>query len=126
MKTTSMIYKWITGSLNATIGSLFSLIGFLAIYAGMETGSIANGPLVTFSILTALFASVHVVGLVFAIKAGGKKLGHIMGIIASVVWVIPAAGFIINVLAVVFLMMEAAKEGKRKNASPDSKITSAA
>jgi hypothetical protein len=52
----------------------------------------------------------HIINLVFSIKAGGAKLGSIMGILASTVGLIPVVGWILHILTAIFLYNEAFKE----------------
>lgn len=52
----------------------------------------------------------HIITLVITSKAGGKKRGPIMGIIASTVGIIPIVGMILHILTAVFCYIEAFNE----------------
>jgi len=94
MKGATRILKWVAGGLEALLG--IPVLG----------GSIIIGLLWTPLIF---MLAVHIVGLVLSVKSNSKKVGHILGIIASCVGFIPFVGMVLHILTAIFLLIEAAK-----------------
>ncbi|MBM7702089.1 hypothetical protein [Metabacillus iocasae] len=91
---TSNVLKWVAGGLEALWG--------LPIIGGTLVVSLLWTPLL-------FMLALHIVGLVFAIRAGKKPNGHVVGIIASCLGWIPVVGMIMHILTAIFLMVEAGK-----------------
>lgn len=92
---TTKVLKWVSGGFEALWG--------LPVIGGMLIVSAYWTPLL-------LMLALHIVSLVLASKAGKKKTGHILGIIASCVGWIPFVGMVMHILTAIFLMIEASKD----------------
>ncbi|MCB5367057.1 hypothetical protein LIP24_10470 [Collinsella aerofaciens] len=57
----------------------------------------------------AIMIALHIVALIITHKAGRKTVGHILGIITSVVGCIPLIGTVMHIVTAVFLMIEVGK-----------------
>lgn len=90
----SRILKWVTGGLEAVLAipvlGAVIIIGFAWI------------PLL-------IMLALHIVTLVLTRQDGGGYIGSILGILASVLGWIPFVGWILHVLAAIFLMITAAQ-----------------
>lgn len=90
----SRIMKWVTGGLEA----------FLAIPV---LGALVIIGLIWIPLFIML--ALHIVTLVFTKQDGGPITGSILGIVASCLGWIPFVGWILHVLAAIFLMVNAAQ-----------------
>ncbi|MFB4212545.1 hypothetical protein ACE1TH_11610 [Shouchella sp. JSM 1781072] len=91
----SRTIKWVSGGLEALWG--------LPILGGALIISLSWTPLFFMLIL-------HIIGLAFATRENRKKTGHILGILASALGLIPIVGMILHILAAIFLLVEAGKD----------------
>ncbi|KAB2335523.1 hypothetical protein [Bacillus mesophilum] len=95
---TSTILKWITGGFEAALG--------IPILGGLFILSTAWTPLFVMLVL-------HIVTLVFSSNEGEKKHGSILGIVTSVVGLIPVVGMVMHIITAILLMIDAAKSNKK-------------
>ena len=86
--------KWVAGGIEAVLG--MPIIGASIILGFVWT------PLMIMLIL-------HIVGLVFAGQEKRKKSGHILGIFASCLGIIPFIGMLLHMATAITLLMEASK-----------------
>ncbi|MCD4838772.1 MULTISPECIES: hypothetical protein [Neobacillus] len=84
--------KWVTGGLEAFLG--IPIIGGLFITLWQWV------PLVIMLVL-------HIITLIYSNKEGKVKTGPILGIVTSVVGVIPIVGMILHIITAIFLLIEA-------------------
>jgi predicted branched-subunit amino acid permease len=95
---TSNILKWITGGFEAALG--------IPVLGGLFILSTAWMPLFVMLVL-------HIVTLVFSVNENENKHGSILGIVTSVVGLIPLVGMVMHILTAIFLMIDAAKSHKK-------------
>ncbi|TGA99857.1 hypothetical protein E4665_02610 [Sporolactobacillus shoreae] len=92
---TSRILKWVSGGFEALLG--FPILG----------GSIIIGMLWT-PLLIAL--ALHIVTLIFSIQDRTRYHGSVLGIITSIIGVIPFVGMIMHIITAVLLFVNAGTE----------------
>lgn len=92
------IMKWVTGGLEALWG--IPVLG----------GTLIIG---MFWIPLAIMLVFHIVVVVIAYQNGIKAYGNVLGIVTSVVGVIPVVGMILHILSAVFIMVDAANQQKK-------------
>lgn len=103
--TASRILKWVTGGFEAILG--IPILG-----ASIVLG-LAYTPLILMLIL-------HIITLILTKKDNGPAVGSILGIVTSVVAVIPFVGFVMHILTAVFLMINAATPNNPNTVQSDS------
>ncbi|WP_100488481.1 hypothetical protein [Sporolactobacillus pectinivorans] len=92
---TSRILKWVSGGLEALLG--FPILG----------GTIILGMLWTPLLFT---LALHIVTLIFSIQDQKKYYGSVMGIVTSIIGVIPVVGMIMHLITALLLFLNAATE----------------
>jgi hypothetical protein len=94
MMSTARILKWITGSFEALLGIPF--------FGGVIIMSWFYVPLMIMLIL-------HIATLIISVKQEETKSGSILGIVTSVVGVIPIVGMVMHIITAILLMVDASK-----------------
>lgn len=92
---TSTILKWVTGGLEIFWG--------IPIIGGTLVVSLLWTPLLLMLVL-------HIITLVFSIQENKKVHGSILGIITSVIALIPILGMIMHIITGILLLIDANKE----------------
>lgn len=104
----STILKWVTGGLELFWG--------LPFIGGMIIVSLAWTPL-------ALMLILHIITLVFSSKENKKIYGSVLGIVTSVVAIIPFVGMVMHIITGILLLVDANNQQKQQN-NKDISITS--
>ena len=96
----STILKWVSGGFEGLLG--VPLLGATIVIG------LAWIPL-------GVMALLHIATLIFSVREDTNKHGSILGIVTSVVAVIPFVGMIMHILTAIFLLMDAAQTKSKEN-----------